>query len=329
MFLKISKSNQPFLVLLVPLVGVLFWLKTFLGRWPDFPFDYSSDQMPLFSLVYNFLQKNQALSDIVSFFMILISAFLINRLNLKFILIPERSYLPSIFYVLLVSSFYKTQTLNPALFSSFFLLLAVERLLDSYKLEHLAYNIFDAALLIGLGSLFHFTVIFFVAYIWAALLILRPFYWREWLYSVLGIIVPYIFLFGIYFVIRIPFEKIWEPILYNFKESNHLKLHYGYLIQFGYFTLVMIIASIHMMQVLSSIKILARRAFNMFLFFFLLSVAIPLIIPAASFEWIYVTAIPISFLLSHYFSSVRSNRVNELLFDLIIFIMIAVQIIMK
>jgi hypothetical protein len=329
MFLKISKSKQPLLVFFIPVIGLLLWLKAIFGYWPNLPFDYSSHQMPLFSIIEEVLHNLASFSCLISCILVIICAVLLNRLNIKFILIAERTYLPAIFYIILSSSYYQIQKLNPALFSSVFLLFAIERVLDTYKLEHLAYEIFDAAFFIGVASLFHFNAIYFVIYIWAGLIIMRPFYWREWVYSVLGIVVPYIILFSIYYLADIHFDKVWTPIKYSFIETNHAQLNYQNFILFGYFIFIFIAASIHMVGTFPVIKILARRAFNLLLIFFWLSVIIWIFIPGASFEMLYIASIPVSLLFSHYFVTVKSKFIYEIFFDLLVLMIIALQFIVK
>ncbi len=282
--------------------------------------------MPLYNFFQNLTISYPFISKITGLLILLAVSIFLNHLNTKYILIPGRTYLPSIIYIVIVCGILKYKCLYPALPATFFLLLALERLFDLYKIEKLSYNSFDAGLLISLASLFYFNIIFFIVFIWIVLALIHQTYWREWLYVIIGASVPYIFLFSIYYLSNHDPHLIYKAIRENFSFHNKITLSKLQYITIGYISILIILASAHLIRVYPSTKIFPRKLFNLFLIAFLISVAIFFSVPSASFEMIFIGAVPLSFLVSHYFLTTRKTKLIEFIFDLFIIIFVISQI---
>ncbi len=94
--------------------------------------------------------------------------------------------------------------LNPAIFGAMFLMLAIRRIMDAYRDPGIAYNFFDAGILIGIGSLFYANLIWFGLLIIIGIALLRTGNIKEIAISVIGLITPYI--------LTLEFIMYWEKI---------------------------------------------------------------------------------------------------------------------
>jgi hypothetical protein len=324
--LKIAKSNQPVTLILIILIGLIIWynpISKFLSVQ-----ETSSTAMPLYNVLQSLLQSHVILSRLLGFFFFLGISFYLNHLNTKFIFISERTYLPSLIYIIIVSIIINQKDFYPAMPATLFFLIAVERLLDLYKDEKLSYNVFDAGLLIGIASLFYFSIIFFIVFFWAALLTIRKFYWREWFYIIMGAILPYILLYSFYYLTNRNSEVLFIAIRDNFTFHGKIYLNKVQYIAGSYIVLLLLLSSQYIIRIFPSKKIFARKSFNLFLIAFLLSLAIYFIVPSVSIEIVFIGSIPFSYLISHYFIRPRKSRWIEFIFDLLIIILILTQVIM-
>ena len=326
MLLKFAKSNQPVIVILIPLIGLIIWYNP-LSLSQNIQ-STSQTAMPLYSLLHSILQPHIFVSKLVGLVLFLSISFYLNHLNTKYIFIAERTYLPSIIYITIVCIHINFKNLYPAIPATLFLLISIDRLFDSYKEEKLTYNVFDSGMLIGIASLFYFNMIFFIVFFWAALIIVRQFYWREWIYILMGISIPYLLLFSFYYMTNRSFEDIFQAINDNFLVHHKVLLNKIQYIAGGYILLLLLLASQYIIRIFPSKKILARKSFNLFLVAFLVSMAIYLFIPSASNEMIFITTIPVSFLISQYFIRPRKLRWLEIIFDLLIIVLILSQVIL-
>lgn len=324
MLLKFAKSNQPATVILIPLIGLVLWYNPFfLHQNISEP---ALSAMPLYGFLLKSLQFSPFLTKFFGFVLFLSISLYLNHLNTKYIFISERTYLPSIFYIIICSLVSRNVTLFSALPAALFLLFAIERIFDSYKDEKLSYNVLDAGLLLGIASLFYFKIIFFVIFFWSVLLVIRKFYWREWLYVVLGVLVPYLLLLSLYYLFNKDNKVIFHAIKDNFTVYSHINLSKMQNISVSYLLLLLLLSSQYIIHIFSSKKIFQRKSYNLFLIAFLICVAIYFFIPSASLDLIYISAIPITFLFSNYFTRSRKSRWIVFLFDLLILMLILTQI---
>lgn len=318
MLLKLAKSNQPVAVIIIPLLFLIIWFSPFNNE-HVFPPDILSP-MPLYQLLLNLFPPYSLLSKVIAYVLVLIIIFQINRLNTKFIFISERTFLPEVIYIVILSSFISFRDLLPVLPGVILFLVVLERILVTYKYEGLSYNIFDAGLCIGIASMFYFSMIFYIIFLWATLIIIRKFYWREWVFTLLGIIIPYFVLFSIYYLFDIKTDQIFEAIAVNLNSHfivSYTKTQY---IILAYLILLILISSQHLLKVYPSKKILARKSFSLFLVIFLLTLLIYFIIPSSSSEMVCIAAVPLSIVISHLFVIARKSRWLEILFDILIII---------
>jgi hypothetical protein len=282
--------------------------------------------MPLNEVIQNLISPFSVASRIAGFILLLAIAFILNHQNTKYIFIPERSYMPAIIYLVIVCGLVSYRGYHPALPATIFLLLAFERMLDSYKNENLSYNPFDAGFLLGLGSLFYFNIIFFIVFLWAALAILRPFYWREWLYTLLGAAIPYFVLFSIYYLANLKTETIIIAIKSNFNFHATLDLNKSQLVFMGFLAILILLASQYILKIMPNKKILPRKSYNLFLIEFFIIILIFFCIPSATSELVYIIAVPVSMLISHFFVTARKTRLLEIVFDLLVVFLLVLQL---
>jgi hypothetical protein len=234
-------------------------------------------------------------------------AFLLVRLNTKFILINNRTYLPAIIYILITSGIPDIQKLNPALLSAFAILFVFEVILDSYRFKGLFYDFFTASFVIACASLIYPFIIFFIVILWVGIILIRQFNWREWVFTIFGLLTPLLLELSYYYVVHNRASIIVEKysIFYTtpFHYAGYTNETYLFL---GIIGLLLVVTSVFMLQVLTTRKIVSRRAFVMLLWMFTNTLGVFFIIRQVSVEIIYIIAIPISFLFSNFWVYVKS-----------------------
>jgi hypothetical protein len=313
--LKIFKSNQPTAVILIVLLGMSLWLKSFTHPVPQEVF-YLNHPMPLFGLLQYLLGVGFA-SKLIALVLLIITGFMLVRLNTKFIFIQDRTYLPLFFFILLAGCYKSFQQLNPVVPAVIFLLLAFERMLETYRVDKLSLNPFEASFLVSIASLFYAPSAFFLLLIWIAVGLLRPGYWREWIYTFLGFAMPYLFLYSYYYLsgknFSIQSRALVDFIFIPFSpgvSSSSFRLFLLYLM------LLILISSIYLVRYYPAKKIISRRTFMLLFWWFLTVFGVFLFLPSVSTEIIILAAVPIAYVLSHFFLYAKSRKwIQELLFD--------------
>lgn len=295
------------MIVFIPLLGIMLWLGPLLNA---SKIGLLSDQikLPLYDTLFGYLQSIEFAQKLFAFMLVLAIAFLLVRLNTRFIIINNRTYLPAIVYILLVSGIPDIQKLNPALISTFLILIIIEQVLDSYRFESLFYGFFTAAFFLGVGCLIYPFFAFYLITLWAGIILLRKFNWREWMFTILGFITPILFAFSYYYILEDKPAFVFEQFVPFFQHSYDFPGFTPQVYVFlGIVTFVMLIASQFLLQAYSARKILSRRAYSLLLWVFLNSLALFFVVEQASVEVIYIAAIPLAFLLSNYWTFVKAT----------------------
>jgi hypothetical protein len=324
MILRSAKSNQPLMLVVIPLIILACWINPMTKS--NFIIDYNN-VMPLYALFIEAFPPTGFMFGFLGYLLITTIVLLITRLNTKYMFIPERTYLPSIIYTIIVFSTIHIDVAHPLLIVILLFLLAFERLLDSYKNESLTYNAFDASLLIGIASLFYFNASFLLLFIWTLLSVIRPFYWREYVFTIIGYGLPYFFYIGIGYLIDLNMSDFYNAIETSFTQKVLAIFTSSEYIFLGFLFIILCISSQYIIKTMGSIKILARKSFNLFLFLFLLSLIMYIAIGSVTTEIIIISALPLSMVISNYFIVSRKSKWKEILFDLLILAFILSQVV--
>jgi hypothetical protein len=142
------------------------------------------------------LFSEPALAITAGLSIMLAGALIIQRASYNFIIIREKTSQPFFLYILFYSSCINQLPLSPAAIALIFFISATYQLLSSYHNEISICNAYNAALLIGLGSLFWIPLLWMTPVIWIGMYRLQSFSRRTFSASVAGIATVYWILLG-------------------------------------------------------------------------------------------------------------------------------------
>jgi len=314
MLLKLFKGNQPALIIIIPLFTALLWIRSFIDP-SVFKLNFDVNEMPLWHFINIHTAGFIVIRKIIAFILLITNSLWLSRISTKFILVQPRTYLPALFFGFICSGMVFLQDLNPALFAVTCFIPALEKMFGSYKKEELSYKYFEAAMLISVGSLFYSRAALLMFVLWTALAILRTPNWREWALSLVGFILPYIFLILILYMLDINIKDYFNNIITNFRIGRGV--HYFNLfsiICYAFVLFLVVIASFQMIRIYHGLKIYARMYYRIFFWMFVLILIFGLAFYNQSAELLYFLAIPISYILTFHFYSLKLDWLGEILF---------------
>ena len=314
MILHFFKNNTPVSYILLPLFALALWVLTFVS-----PLLFSAQPtMPFFELA-NPVLKMPLLSTFIAFLLIISEAFLLNFIVNENEIITKQSYLPALFYVSFMSTHFTMQVLHPLIFSNFFVLLALYRLLSSYRKDNAFSNAFDSGIFLSIASLFYFPNIVFFPLLGIGLILIRPFSWREWLISFFGVIVPYFFVL-VYFFWNDRLDTFWNDLLFyfhfNFHAQNPVSNSSYFIFSIG--SLMILLSFAKLLNDLSFGSQKSKKGIRLLLWFSLFSCISLLFTPEFSAKYFSSLAIPFSVFCSNYFLTLKKTWWGEFLFILFI-----------
>lgn len=318
MLLRTFKSGQPGMLALIPVMAGLIWLKYFIVPQPV-SMVYEPHSMPFYSWISSLLDGRLILGKLLTICLLVLNALWLARINTKYILLQHRTYLPAAIYIVIVSAYLPLQQLNPAAFASLFLVYSIDIMFRIYKKEELALEFFQAAFLVGIASLFYARSAILMLVVWSGLSLFRTFHWREWAFTFLGFVTPYVILFSWYYLSGQNIAENWEGIRYNFahdRGTGYLNIYYlGF---YAYLFLLILLASRKMIGTYQNLKIYIRKFFRLNFWIFVFVLAAYGILYSRAIEMIYFAAIPVSYILSYFFLNMRTKIIGEIIFAILL-----------
>ncbi|MEI8136392.1 MAG: DUF6427 family protein [Bacteroidota bacterium] len=145
------------------------------------------------NVFYNyFSQKIQSkfIIIVLNFLFIGIGVLLIILIAVKQEIVDKLNYFPVFIFLILCIVSINPNQLTPQIFTNVFILYSIYKLLDTYRKENVLSQLFEAAFWLGISAYFTVSSIISFPLFFIMLLVLRPFYWRDWAISILGFLTP-------------------------------------------------------------------------------------------------------------------------------------------
>jgi hypothetical protein len=321
MVVSFFKSPQPATLFILPLITAAICAATFYANKSFAP--YSAYEMPLFDLITKIPgTANHWVIITVAWLLITAQAIHFNKIIIDYEVLYKASNLPSLIYVVVASLIPVFIGFHPVLFVNSILLFALERIFRLYKNPAPLMLDYDICFLISLASLFYLPCILFTFFFFISLLVLRPFSWRDWLVSIMGLATPWFLLLTIFYVLD------QTPQLFNSFSITRLQtvinLNAGAakpalytLIAVG----VLLLLSLNKLRANYFKNVIRTRSFQIVVLFMLLFSIVIIIVPyEKSLFRFALTSIPASLFISYYFLASKKVWYFETLFLLLVFI---------
>jgi hypothetical protein len=152
-------------------------------------------------LLFNYIKPLPPLALIVIFHLIVIvQALRLNILVSRFKMFQQVSYLPAFTFVILTALFPFWDAISSGLIANAFIiwiLVKLNRLFDQTQPKTLEFNI---GMIVGVSILLYEPIAILIPVVIFALAIIRPFRLTEWLVLIMGIVLPFYFIFTYVFL---------------------------------------------------------------------------------------------------------------------------------
>jgi hypothetical protein len=327
MLLKALKSNQPYNFLLLPLIALALWIRSFVhaGAYTFYP---GEDMMLLYKPVSYLLGENFLLNNIIAMIFAILLAFLILKLNVQYSFIKVRSFLPPSLFIIITSGMPDLHAMHPVYPATLFLVLAIDRIFNAFDKEIIHSNAFDAGIFLAIGSLFYLNLVFFFPMLWFGFIILKPkVNWREYVLTTIGFSLPWLAALT-YYLIAGRENELLHTLQMNFtSHQTFLRENLAIQIYTGYLILLTLLGSFFLLFQYDDKRIRSRKFFKVFFWIFLISIVLIIANPAVSQEIIIILSIPLTYLISNFFIFIKRQFWGEVFTYLLVAAVIYLQFI--
>ena len=230
-------------------------------------------------------------------------------------------------FILYYSALPDVTILNPALPAALLIMLGIWRMMDAYRVNGMAFNFFDAALLISSAGMFYAGSLWFVLLVLTGALILRSPDFREITITVAGALLPWIILYAVWYLTGGSLSDLSEIIRHNlFDKMPPVSWSRALIILFIVIAVGFLPALLSLIKEMPTLKIKSRKTFELFLWMMLVCGATYAFAPSVSAEMNAITAIPVSFIMANYFAFTRRLVITEILFWLVAIMIVVARL---
>lgn len=241
---------------------------------------------------------------------LLFSIFMVNFIVAKNKVTGANSF-AILLYALLIVLFPETITDGNAVLCSFFVLLAIRRIISIKSLKEIKSKIFDATLWILVASLFYDWAIIFLLLVFAAIYSYEPKNIRNWIVPFIGIFTFILVLTGFLIVID-NLQFIKNHYIFSFRFDKTYFLDFGKSTKLGAYILVTTIVGI--LAFLKIVKLGVGRIITLRLIAvaYFIGLVLKFLITGAQVFPILITFFPAVIFINNYIETISNPRIKEL-----------------
>ncbi len=326
--IKFLRRNQQVFILFIFLYSIVAVFSVYF-LYPGSVYRVAPFRLPFLTDLtthWESMTHTELLVALISGISLVFSAFYLVRINISHMILSRRSQFPAIFFVAISAFIFRYELFSPAVFALIFLLLAIDRILGTLQSQKLTYRFLDAGILIGIGSIFYINLIFFVPFLWMSQITLRSFSFREFSYTLLGLALPFLYIFSGYFFLDRPIHTTFDEVAGWLVMKRVFDYSLPFYYSVGYYLLIMLLAQFYALNKFASSKVQVRKIYQVWFYLFINAILIFALVPAAGIEMLYFIAAPVAVLLAIYFSDCQNSFMNRVLFILLIFSPLVINI---
>lgn len=283
--------------------------------------------------LYFFYTSYPLLNRFFSALMVFVCSILVAKIAIRNVIFLERTYMPSVIFVIVSSSFYNTDNSLATILALWLIILSTRQLLRSYVFKRLVAGLFFVAgVYFGAAVLLFPPVLYLSPMIFVALAMFRIGSTKEWLAAIAGFVLPAAFyIYGVWL-----FGGDWMGDIRAFTDAITLSdgttrnmLHLN-IVQYAF------AATLATLVVLSIVRFLRRRGdykrrstlcYGFFTLMLFWGVAVMLVSPVRTLYFAPLLAFPLSVLIPNYFAAHKASFLSNFLYAMLLMTAIAIHLV--
>lgn len=289
-----------------------------------FPVVAGAGDAPLWTAACRLFSDRTAIY-LTGLFIMTVGALLLYQASYSLPLIRERTLLPLLLYMLLLSTSIHFFPLDATAIGSLFLITAVYVLFTSYRNENSMKKAYTVALLLGMGSLFWAHLLWFFPLFWLGMHLFRALNGRTFSASLLGLATVYWMVLG-WCVWQNDYSALVHPASaladIHFVSLRLEKTGWAEWAAFACGVCLTATAALNILTRSNEESLRTRHFFFFLLYFLLFAAALLFLYDRRTAEVLHIACVPVSILISHFLTAKRS-RVRFAVFHFTVVLFVA------
>lgn len=271
----------------------------------------------------------RALAALLAF----VCSLVVAQLSIRSVLYLERTYMPSLLFVIISSAFYVAGESLLPLIVALLVLMAVRAIFRSYQIKNLATGAYlTAGVYFGIAATIYPPSAYLALMLFAGLGAFRINDVREWTATLVGLALPLGLSFYVYWALGGDFVAQAELYLQQLYWHDNLRVVFDNFTPIDYtlwgvlFVLVVFSYVVFLIS-RSKYKLRSRMNYNYLMCLFLWALVVMIFSPSRTFYMMPVVAVPMSVVIPTYFASRRPTFLSNFLYALLIMSAIAMHLV--
>lgn len=193
--LKIFKSNQPFVNVIVVLITIALSLPIFFTE-PT----VVDVNLFRFSEFFNSVNSTTWLRYILWCIFTIGIGYYLNYIVNQYKLVNNNTHVSFIIYVVLQTLFPSALIFSPIQIITVFILVILHQSNELYNTRKETLKTFNLGFFMGLAAMLYLPIGFLMLLVWFIMRYYKPPYWKEYIVSLMGVFVPFVYLLAYYFI---------------------------------------------------------------------------------------------------------------------------------
>ena len=304
--LRFFRSYNNLVIVTIFLLGVVSWLHVLVDSEITLSGKYGTF---MFRVLSGWFVDTQNLYVGFGLILFLFTALLMIYVNTRLQLIDKISYLPALCYVLLISGMNEIHLFNPAVIATILLVAGYVLLAGSFESERLSYSFFTVSALFSFATFFYQYMYVYMLVVWFVIVLLRPGYWREWVFSILGFAFPLFLAFSWFFLVNDDYTRMGVFLDEIFSLQHVMPvLSVSTILYLALCILLVTITFGFMLRYIRTKKVVHRNRYYVLILIAVVTVGLVFVVPDTLPQVWYLLAFPLSFFISNYLATTRSIR---------------------
>gem|GEM_PF-5567716 len=274
-----------------------------------------------FSVFFNYVNTFPVLSRLINATFVLIGAFMLNGLVVRHAVLYKSTALTFLFYLLFACLVPEFSFFNTFTVLNFLSILLLKQIIVVYDNREANYEVFKAAIIIGLGGMFHISFFFTVLFLLFGITRFMPLSPRLLIIILIGAIFPYVFAASVLYA----YPSFDSYVIFNNYRVNisHVgKLHWIIFIPFALLLLVSALTWLNNAQ-RNTVKV--RRTIQIILVYVLLALVLSALYWGATWNSLELLQMPSAIVLAYFFTSSKRMKLRNSIFATLLLLILFTQ----
>jgi hypothetical protein len=322
MLKRLSKTGFLLQFIIFLAIGTILWFPAFVH--PPLPVNAKLSGA-LYLLISGRMSGNSIVAVSLAASFIVVQAFLLHILLSSNDLIPRDSFIDGIIYLVCMSWHPSLLCFHPAIPAGIFIIVALYMLMKMYGQSEPYQYVFTAAFSVAIASLIYLPAIYFMIGLWISLLTFRIASWREWFITIIGLMVPFLYVISYYYWIG-ALQEGWLQMVaaLRFQKGEGYDMTVTEIV---FLVTAILMMAITMITTLNAIqdKLISIRRKTWVIIDFTIAGLIGVILTFGSWKTgHFFLMMPLAFFLTYAVIAIKKSRMNDLL--VLLFVVMAIVI---